>query len=375
MNDSRTSGPAAPSRAAACPGRSRWAWIVSTVAALGAGLVLAFLLVDRDQQPALLRAPLRLAVLGQRRAREHCSCWSSSSPAVRLLWRVSRGKFGSRLLLKLAAIFALVGVVPGVLIYTVSYQFVSRSIESWFDVKVEGALDAGLTLGRGTIDAHRQRPRDQDPAGRRAPRRERAARPSRSRSSGCASSSSAQDDRDRRQRRPDPARDRQQRLGGLMPERPPPHAAAPGAHAARRQPGRRPRRGAARRRDRADARACAPSPLIPSSNFTLGEQERYLRRHPGAARRRSPPTRSRCTSAYREYQQRALARARAAQDVHRHADAGAGARRVRRAAAGDRAQQPARAAAAAARRGRAPGGARRLQLEGGVRARATSSAG
>ena len=41
---------------------------------------------------------------------------------------------------------------PGVLIYTVSYQFVSRSIESWFDVKVEGALDAGLNLGRGTLD-------------------------------------------------------------------------------------------------------------------------------------------------------------------------------------------------------------------------------
>ena len=41
---------------------------------------------------------------------------------------------------------------PGVLIYVVSYQFVSRSIESWFDVKVEGALDAGLNLGRATLD-------------------------------------------------------------------------------------------------------------------------------------------------------------------------------------------------------------------------------
>jgi len=39
---------------------------------------------------------------------------------VRLLLRVRHGKFGSRLLLKLAAIFALVGVVPGLLIYTVS---------------------------------------------------------------------------------------------------------------------------------------------------------------------------------------------------------------------------------------------------------------
>jgi nitrogen fixation/metabolism regulation signal transduction histidine kinase len=44
-------------------------------------------------------------------------------------------------------------VVPGVLIYTVSYQFVSHSIESFFDVKVETALDAGLNLGKGTLDS------------------------------------------------------------------------------------------------------------------------------------------------------------------------------------------------------------------------------
>jgi nitrogen fixation/metabolism regulation signal transduction histidine kinase len=39
------------------------------------------------------------------------------------------------------------------LIYTVSYQFVSRSIEVWFDARVQGALDAGLDLGRGTLEA------------------------------------------------------------------------------------------------------------------------------------------------------------------------------------------------------------------------------
>ena len=72
--------------------------------------------------------------------------------ASRLIIRLRQGQFGSRLLVKLAAIFALVGVVPGVLIYVVSYQFVSRSIESWFDVKVEGALVAGLNLGRATLD-------------------------------------------------------------------------------------------------------------------------------------------------------------------------------------------------------------------------------
>ena len=72
--------------------------------------------------------------------------------ALRLLQRVRQGRFGSRLLVKIATIFALVGVAPGLLIYVVSYQFVSRSIETWFDVKVEGALEAGLSLGRVTLD-------------------------------------------------------------------------------------------------------------------------------------------------------------------------------------------------------------------------------
>lgn len=71
---------------------------------------------------------------------------------LRLLIRLRQRKFGSRLLVKLAAIFALVGLLPGLMIYVVSYQFVSRSIESWFDVEVEIALNAGLSLGRVTLD-------------------------------------------------------------------------------------------------------------------------------------------------------------------------------------------------------------------------------
>ena len=46
-----------------------------------------------------------------------------------------------------------VGLAPGLVIYTVSYQFVSRSIEAWFDVQVAGALDAGLSLGKSTLEA------------------------------------------------------------------------------------------------------------------------------------------------------------------------------------------------------------------------------
>ncbi len=73
--------------------------------------------------------------------------------AWRLLQRLRQGKFGSRLLVKLAAIFALVGILPGVLIYGVSYQFVTRSMTVWFDTKVEVALDAGLNLSRSTLES------------------------------------------------------------------------------------------------------------------------------------------------------------------------------------------------------------------------------
>ena len=65
--------------------------------------------------------------------------------------RWHKGRFGTRLIAKLAMIFALVGVVPGLILYGVSLQFVSRSIETWFDVKVESALEAGLELGRATL--------------------------------------------------------------------------------------------------------------------------------------------------------------------------------------------------------------------------------
>ena len=72
--------------------------------------------------------------------------------AVRLYFRLRQGRFGSRLLVRLAAVFALAGFAPGMLIYVVSYQFVSRSIETWFDVKVESALDAGVNLGRSALE-------------------------------------------------------------------------------------------------------------------------------------------------------------------------------------------------------------------------------
>lgn len=72
---------------------------------------------------------------------------------VQLRNRYKRGKFGSKLMARLVMLFALVGILPGSVIYMVSVQFVSRSIESWFDVRVESALESGLNLGRSALDA------------------------------------------------------------------------------------------------------------------------------------------------------------------------------------------------------------------------------
>jgi nitrogen fixation/metabolism regulation signal transduction histidine kinase len=130
----------------------RWAWVVALIALTGVALVLGFVVSLAGGPSGLyerhfvwlfwlnvgVAAVLALVIL---------------LASLRLAVRARRGKFGSQLLMKLAGIFALVGVVPGVMIYTVSYQFVSRSMEAWFDVRVEGALDAGLALGRGTLDA------------------------------------------------------------------------------------------------------------------------------------------------------------------------------------------------------------------------------
>lgn len=72
---------------------------------------------------------------------------------TRLYKRYRRGKFGSRLLARLVMLFALIGILPGAIIYLVSVQFVSRSIESWFDVRMEAALESGLNLGRNALDS------------------------------------------------------------------------------------------------------------------------------------------------------------------------------------------------------------------------------
>lgn len=72
------------------------------------------------------------------------------------LWQL-RGKlkaqvFGAKLTLRLTLFFILIAILPGLLVYAVSVQFLDKSIESWFDLRVEKALEGGLNLGRNALE-------------------------------------------------------------------------------------------------------------------------------------------------------------------------------------------------------------------------------
>ena len=67
--------------------------------------------------------------------------------------RLKQRVFGSKLTMRLVLLFSLVAVLPGALVYAVSVQFLARSIDGWFDVRVEKALEGGLSLGRNVLDS------------------------------------------------------------------------------------------------------------------------------------------------------------------------------------------------------------------------------
>jgi hypothetical protein len=129
---------------ARAPGAGRWPWRITVVVAIG--IVLMFLLTQATNNRELYERnygrlfALNMVVAGVLLAGDpvgrSCACCAAAARQVR---QPPAGEAGGHLRAG--------GLVPGVLIYVVSYQFVSRSIESWFDVKVEGALDAGLNLG------------------------------------------------------------------------------------------------------------------------------------------------------------------------------------------------------------------------------------
>jgi len=70
----------------------------------------------------------------------------------KLFKNIKTDVMGSRLSMRLVISFTLMAVIPGLIVYLVSVNFLTRSIESWFNVKVESALDGGLKLGQKALD-------------------------------------------------------------------------------------------------------------------------------------------------------------------------------------------------------------------------------
>ncbi len=75
-----------------------------------------------------------------------------ASQVWQLRTKLKQRVYGAKLTLRLVTIFSVIAILPGVLVYAVSVQFLSKSIESWFDVRVEKALEGGLNLGRSSLE-------------------------------------------------------------------------------------------------------------------------------------------------------------------------------------------------------------------------------
>mgnify|MGYP001438652217 CR=1 FL=1 len=73
------------------------------------------------------------------------------------IWRLI-GQFrakvlGSRLTLRFVGTFAVLSLIPLAVVYYFAVQFLSRGIDSWFDVQIEQALDDALLLGRSSLES------------------------------------------------------------------------------------------------------------------------------------------------------------------------------------------------------------------------------
>ena len=122
---------------------------LTVVVALGA--ILLFLLASASANTALFAQnyPWLLAINGIAAA----ALLVLVALQLRRLRRDFRaGVFGSRLKSRLLLMLSLMAVLPGALVYGVSMQFAVKSIDSWFDVRVDAALEGGLNLGRSVLD-------------------------------------------------------------------------------------------------------------------------------------------------------------------------------------------------------------------------------
>jgi nitrogen fixation/metabolism regulation signal transduction histidine kinase len=118
---------------------------------VGLGAVALFLLATASANTALFaeQYPLLLSLNG---AVALMLVGLIAFQLVTLRRKLRAGVFGSKLTLRLVLLFALMAVLPGALIYGMSVQFLARSIDSWFEVRMDKAFEGGINLGRGALE-------------------------------------------------------------------------------------------------------------------------------------------------------------------------------------------------------------------------------
>lgn len=71
-----------------------------------------------------------------------------------LVTRLKNRDPGSKLTLRLVLLFVLTASMPVFIVYTFSIWLLERGVDSWFDVKVESALQDAVDLSRSSLDLH-----------------------------------------------------------------------------------------------------------------------------------------------------------------------------------------------------------------------------
>lgn len=71
---------------------------------------------------------------------------------VRLVRQYRRGATGSKLTARLVIIFVVMTLIPVSIVFYFSLGFLQRGIDSWFDVRVERAMDDALELSKSSLD-------------------------------------------------------------------------------------------------------------------------------------------------------------------------------------------------------------------------------
>lgn len=69
-----------------------------------------------------------------------------------LLRQLKRKAAGSRLTARMAFLFILLSLAPASIVFYYSMQFLQQSIDSWFDVRIDHAMEDALELGRAALD-------------------------------------------------------------------------------------------------------------------------------------------------------------------------------------------------------------------------------